>query len=280
MKQYSEAMCSANLYLAIEAYLAQPNKSNAEIIKNLSHALTNQAYENARVRFPAKRIGADEYAPILLEMIQQQAREALPYSTRIVPNTQGITSIDPQFIFKLSKEQQLKVRHMLTDMLSDANHRHPDGLIYAYDGVIERQASSQYTYCEGVEATIYDYTSKLFEKAVDLQNRGYIEASNVLFRTVFDINIICNQKSKLEKQDLELQQIDELLSAAKKAPALQEHHGVKQILENFILAISVVGLFYLAATANQRGTFWYRPNTGSEDLLEEYQYAIEIPLCT
>ncbi len=273
MKKYSESLCNNNIFIAVEVYLANPSYENAEIVKNLSHSLTNQAYEKAKVKFPHKpKIGGDEYAPILLELIQGQVVDAVPYSTRLVLNTQAQTTVDPQYIFKISKEQQLRLHKLIGDLLKGGkNARHPHGLIDAYDGYMERRSTSQYSYCEGVEARVYDFNSRLYEKAVNLQERGYDKAADVLFTAVTDINTICNQKMKLKKGDTELSQIAAILTAAQTSRELQEHRGIRKFIDNFFIALTGVGLLILACTAEKRGSFWYRPLTDSEGLIEDYK---------
>ena len=63
-----------NIFLMIEEYLAHPSRQLASQIKQYSHDLTNLAYEEAKVKFPGKKISADEYGPILLEKIQLRLR--------------------------------------------------------------------------------------------------------------------------------------------------------------------------------------------------------------
>jgi len=43
----SQKLINTNIFLLIESYLSDPSYALAEQIKNLSHSLTNEAYEEA-----------------------------------------------------------------------------------------------------------------------------------------------------------------------------------------------------------------------------------------
>jgi len=52
---------------------------------------------------------------------------------------------------------------------------------------------------------------------------------------------------------------------------------LKQLLVNFLIALSGVGLIYLAATAQARDAFWYRPQTDKEKKIDHFLEQLEQP---
>jgi hypothetical protein len=50
---------------------------------------------------------------------------------------------------------------------------------------------------------------------------------------------------------------------------------LKTVLTNFLLIVSGVGGIYLAATAEKRGSFWYRPQTDTENKAESFEKDID-----
>lgn len=257
-----------NIFLLIERYLVDPSKALEEKIKHTSEALSHDAYSQAGKQFPGKKIGADEWHPILLQKIGLLAKAAAPYSARLVANS-NITQSDPAFIFKLSQQQQEEL-HKLLGRLLDTPKLHADGFIFAYDAYIERNKESRLTYCDQNEALTYDHNSRLYLQAQNLAARGHDNVAKILSEAAS--NIKGTLQSNLPNRGKNISQI---LEKAKDNPEVLAHRGAKQAIVNFLLMISLVGAAYLAATAEKRGTFWYRPNTDTEKALNEFKNQIE-----
>jgi hypothetical protein len=279
-------MLNQNIFLAIEHYLANPTPNAINRIKNLSHSLTDTAFENAKSALaPNARIGADEYHPRLKLMIDEQAESAFPLSMRLIKNEATVNEQDPAFIFKLSALQFDKIRQLKAQML-DSN-MHPDGLIFAIDGYIERleqesssnedeeyneqpQEHSKYSYCEGIEAKIYDHNALLQQKSLDLANRKYDNAADILKATCIEIKLQCGLNTNFNDDTSTLKQIRVALNTASENEILRTHRGSKELIVNFLCMVSVFGLFYLASTAHTRGSFWYHPNTDTQNKLRAF----------
>jgi hypothetical protein len=43
------------------------------------------------------------------------------------------------------------------------------------------------------------------------------------------------------------------------------------MLYNFFSMIRIFGALYLASTQDKRGSFWYRPNTDSENKIDDFE---------
>ncbi|GGI83994.1 hypothetical protein [Legionella impletisoli] len=277
MRKPNDEIPTENIFLLLERYLTTPGESLKEHLNNLSHDLANQAYQEAERLYPDKnKIGADEYMPILREMIQKQAQEAYEYSTRLIQNEQ-VTDEDPEYLFKVTEKQKEVVKTLYEELMREKRRR-PDGLIFAYHGYIERRkplnpslSRSQFDYCDEQDAVIYDRNAALYQKARHLHERGHPEAADVLFSVSHDIKAVCNEhKSFFKNKPDVITQIATILDTAKNEDAIKQHRGAKKMIVNFLLAMSVVGLIYLSATTKTRGTFWYRPATDSESKVEEF----------
>lgn len=277
----SPSIGNKNIFVLIERFLATSSIELGEQIKDLSHQLTNEAYEQAKKKFPGKKIGADEYAPLLLETIRLQAKEAESFSVRMIKNnfvtkSEREEEKEPDFIFKVSEKEQQEVQQLFRQLLSEKK-RHPEGLIFAYNGIIERR-NSIFKYCTGIEATVFNHTARLLLKAQNLIESGEDNTGQLLIKLCGDIKEKCMPNSSPNLNHHEItKDIIACLSSAKNNPRLQTHRGVKQMIANFILALSVVGLVYLASTAESRGTFWYRPQTDSENKICDLIDKLEEP---
>lgn len=283
MDHLTTMMLNQNIFLAIEHYLASPTPSAINRIKNLSHSLTNTAFENAKSALaPNAQIGADEYHPRLKQIIDEQAESAFPLSMRLIKNEDTVNEQDPTFIFKLSALQFDKIRQIKAQMLG--SNMHPDGLIFAIGGYIERleqelssngdeeyndqpQEPSKYSYCEGIEAIVYDNNALLQQKSLDLTNRKYENAANILTATCLTIKQQCGLNTHFNDNPSALKEIRLALNTASENEILGTHRGTKELFVNFLCAISIFGLVYLASTAHTRGSFWYHPNTDTQNKL-------------
>lgn len=277
------AAMQPNIFVLIEEYLNRPSTELANKIKQHSHQLTNDAFEKAKIKFPNKiktdaqgnkipNIGADEYAPILLDDIKIQAEEATALSIRMAKNNvseENITKDDKQFIFRLNADQKASIHRLIGELLKQST-LHPDGLIFAYDGYIERRGSTRFKYLEGIEADAYDFCTKLYLKAKELERRAEHEVAEVIYAGCQDI------KSDLATQDPErMQRIRKTLTNLEQNEKIQEHRGsLKTIIINFLLLVSIVGALYLAATTQQRGAFFYRPQTDTELQVKSFDHEI------
>ncbi|MFI4919489.1 MAG: hypothetical protein ACHP65_08030 [Legionellales bacterium] len=253
-----------NIFLVIECYLVTPTDVLAAKIKALSHSLTKEAYAQAKIKFAHKKIGADEYGIILLDNIEKSAEKALQFSTRLIKNEQ-VSPNDPACIFKISSAQQIQIRSLIGQLLGQqgSNYCHPDGLIFAYDGYIERRMSSNFSYCEGIEAVVYDHNAQLSLKARSLLAGGHDEAALILSNVCSNINQAARSFSTADSSCWS--RLNSLLAAAKQNPRLLPHSDVQQIMANLLRVTSDIGL---APLASIRGSFWHHPNTNSENTLD------------
>ena len=277
MNEPNLKIMNENIFLVIEHYLVAPTQALAAQIKVLSHSLANNAYQEATIKFPGKKIGADEWQPILLANIHSLVKEAFPYSTRLKRN-QKVEANDPEYIFRLSKPQQEQIYELKNDLLNQKGKDalHPDGLIYAYAGYIERRTASNFTYCDGIEASAYDHNAQLYLKAKNMTERGYDPVARVLKEACSGIK---EQLQSSSPETNKYQQITAILQQAKRAPEVQTHRGeVKTIIINFLLMISLVGAVFLAVTEDKRGSFWYRPNTDSENKVADFEEDLSLSL--
>jgi hypothetical protein len=268
----------ANMFIAIEDYLADPSRERLEALKYLSFQLMNEAHQQAKTKFPDKKIAADHYHPLLQALIFEQAEQAYSESTRLILNVNSATDDDPKYIFRLSQKQQLKIKDIKNLMLIEMKYS-PDGLIFSYGGFIERRRLSQFDYCDGAEALIRNYNTSLRLKIRNLKERGYEDAAKVLQQAHEDINRLCKDYCQEgSNQNVLQQQVKDILFKVKNNPLIQkdrqedhqEHHSVKKFLANFIFALSMVGLIYLAKSSKERGSFWYQPITATENLVGSF----------
>lgn len=260
----------ANMFIAIEDYLADPSLKRLDALKYLSFELMKEAYEQAKTKFPDRKIVADDYHPLLKELILEQAVQAYSQSTRLIQNNEPATNTDPEYIFRLSQKQQLKIKDIKDSMLREMRLS-PEGLIFSYCRFIERRRSSNFKYCDGVEALIRKHNTSLRLKICNLEERGYQDAAKLLQQAHEAINGLCKHYCQGSPDQDELQQqAKDILIEVKNNPLIQEHHGVKQFLTNFIFGLSIIGLVYLATTGKDRGSFWYRPTTATENLVGNF----------
>ncbi|KTC66290.1 Uncharacterised protein (plasmid) [Legionella adelaidensis] len=263
-----------NIFLLIEEYLIYPTPQNAEALKELSHLLANKAYDEARLKFPGKKIGGDEYMPILLEHMTVYAQEASNHSTRLIRNSE-VSTEDPEFIFRLSKAQRDTIYQLKGSLLNERRRR-PDGLIFAFNGFIERR-KSQFNYCSDKEALILDLISYLGLKAQRLTEEGHVDVGALLLKARSEVDAI--HKSQ-ESEQVKEKQIGDLLNDLKNNPQIKHHRGIKKILTNFLIALTGVGLVYLAATAKSRQSFWYHPQTQIESDIENTEQNLKKAIAT
>ncbi|KTD79365.1 hypothetical protein [Legionella waltersii] len=274
-----------NIFVLIEQYLAEPSDELVQKIKRLSHDLTNQAYEAAKKKFPLKvktdpfgrsipNIGGDEYNPILMENMIEQAKEGMSFSTRLMNNNsyeESRSATERPYLFKISKSEQLLVKNLIGEMLSQVGKQalHPEGLVFAYDGYIERQSKGRFNYVEGRESSVYEHNAKLYLKAMRLAQRGEITAASILTEGCDQIKAaMLMSKPEVYKCNV----IKSVLLGLQNNQILQEHRGfLKSVITNFLLIISGVGAVYLAATANDRGTFFYHPNTDTCNQVSDFE---------
>ena len=253
-----------NIFLEIEHYFVAPSRESSEIIKTLSHELGKTAYEQAKEAFPNNIIiSGDDFMPFLRDLILQQAREAYSVSTRLIENA-NVTENDPAYIFRLSEAQRNVVLKLQNELLDPSSTRRPDGLIFAYVGIIDRR-KSQYKYCEGLEAAIRDQNTLLGLKADQLSANGNEKAAKILRDAHGSINELCKHYPQTKNEHSQfMAELTTILTSAKNTPEMKEHKPINTFICNFLFIISVVGVGYLASTANKRGTFWFQPQSDAE----------------
>lgn len=264
-----------NIFLLIEKYLANPTKECAEKIKRFSHDITNDAYEEAKVKFPDKKIGADEYSLILMDKIAKQAEDSFSCSARLIKNNSLSKQDQTKFIFKINKKDQEKIKALIGEILNGGKKlRHPDGLIFAYDGYIERTKASRFKYCDDTEELVYKNNVNLQLKSFELEADGSDKEAELLHKVCFDIKNICNTNiNGVAKKDLD--SIYLILEDTIAKPEVREHRGIGEVFINFMIAITGIGLFYLANTAKSRNSFWYHPNTDREQRIMDFKKDVE-----
>jgi hypothetical protein len=274
-----------NLFVLIEHYLADPSDEIAQKIKQLSHDLTNEAYEAAKKKFPNKvktdpwgrtipTIGGDEYSPILMDSMLEQAKEGMSFSTRLMNNEnydETYFATERPYLFKISKSEQLLIKNLLGEMLIQTGKQalHSQGLVFAYDGYIERQSKGRFNYVEGRESSVYEHNAKLYLKAMQLAQRGEIIAASILTEGCDQIKA---EMMSCKSENGKCNRIKSILIGLQNNPIIQEHRGfLKSVITNFLLVISGVGALYLAATSRDRGSFFYRPSTDTCNQVNHFE---------
>lgn len=284
-------LMNRNLFLLMEQYIAKPSTNLAKRIKQLSHDLTNQAYEAAKIQFPKKvsidhmgrvkpKIGADDYSPILLDTIQTQAKEAFTFSTRMHQNQRfedQFYATERTYLFKLSQTEKTAIHQLLIEMTRQdgtASLR-PEGLIFAYDAYVERQNKGRFGYAEGKEAAVYEHNTRMYLKAMELVQRGEVNAAVVLTAGCEQIKAIM---VSADSEDAKYSKIKKVLVGLQNDPTIQENRGIiKSVILNFVIMITFVGAVYLATTAYSRGTFFYQPNTNTRNIANDFERVLDKP---
>lgn len=115
------------------------------------------------------------------------------------------------------------------------------------------------------EAAIYEQNAKLYLKAKDLTDRGHFEVALVITKACEQIKKTMRSTAMDQEKYKKINDI--LLQTMHNALVRQHRNVLTPLLINFLMIISVVGAFYLMATAKTRGSFFYRPHTTTENIL-------------
>lgn len=256
-----------NIFLAIEDYLADPNDNAAQRIKTLSTLFYYDVVREIKTAYPNKKeIGGDDTMQLILQKLQASAKSAYDnsMSSRFMANN-DITDHDREFIFRLTKAQQQSISKIMAE-LQHENLDYSHGISLAWGYFIERHKSN-FNYCDGLEATTRDNNTMLRLQAEELSRRGYHEAARVLWDAHKKINVLCKEYPQPGVSNTHfMAKVAAVLTDAKNAPGIKEQHEIKRFLTNFLYLISVVGLGYLAVTANRRHSFWVPPNKAEAKL--------------
>lgn len=210
-----------------------------------------------------------------MAIIQEQAETAFDFSTRLIQND-TVTDEDPPYIFKVSEKEERLIHTLKAIFLWGAtNHSSPDGLIFSYNAFIERTDQSIYAYCNNLEQLIYKNNSLLHMKACDLQKRGDHQEATALLEICSEIKNLCNQNQASVGDKNTVYQINNILQQGSQRAEINNHKGLKEILVNCMISFSIIGLAYLAATTNQRDSFWYKTNTDRRNKIEYFSQDIQ-----
>ncbi|WED43706.1 hypothetical protein [Legionella cardiaca] len=240
------------------------------------------------IQFINHLIDANAWMPILKDTIEDQAQKALSLgSGRLIKNEsfqqRNKDNEDAPYIFRVSESEAQKVKTIISEMTGEAKitNQRPDGLIFSYSGYVERRKNSQFQYADDMEIKIRKHVALLELKVQNLEKRKHKDPADILRNTQQKIAAICQETNAEAKSGFtadQLSRISTALTEARKSPVIQAHRGdAKQILANFLYAISIVGLVYLKATSSQRGSFWYRTNTDTEDKLDAFKKDLPSP---
>lgn len=245
----------------------------------------------------AKIENQDNYLCRVHDKLNELAKEALPYSVRLFERNQ--TATDPKYIFRVTKEQAEKIAFLQLKMAKDViNFTYPhkgtferfstNGLNGAFADYIQRKADSGFDYCKGSVASIYDQTVLLHQKAKKLAEKEHDNASKILVDTCSQIKLILETcvssddgghtktiQNNLPNLKDRLPDIIKILNNAQKDPEIQQHRGVKKILMNFLLCLSVLGAICIYVNT---GSLFYRPQTKTEEQLKKFSAQITATL--
>lgn len=268
----------ANIFFAIETYLAQPNRKTLQQLKQTSHSLTAVATQNARNTY-GHRVGhpnAEELGDAFIELVKQQAEERALMSPRFIANDDDPKShMDEDLIFTISENHIKEMNRIIRQLISDRKQSYkPEILLFAIGLYAERREESNFDYCDNLVDVILNHSMLLELKALELKDRKCYELAEQLDNCVREIKEDLNQYLIDDNQVRLKTTITERITNLKINPLVQTHRGLKQKLTNFIMALSIVGLIYLASTSNQRGSFWYRVHTNTENQLEKFENSI------
>ena len=142
----------------------------------------------------------------------------------------------------------------------------------AVDGYIERDANSKFKYCDGIEALVRDQNSLLLinlekiNSSLDIPADKKLALKKHLQEVHDDINRLCYQTSIFQNPDtLKSKTIGILEKAVKNFPEYH-YNSYSTLLQNFLLAITGVGLGYLYLTQGTRQTFWLTEKVSDQAL--------------
>ncbi|CEK11311.1 hypothetical protein [Legionella hackeliae] len=222
------------------------------------------------------------------KILEQQAEVACTLSTRVVTNPgiqtpdQSVSKkswpFDDKFIVRVRKEQANQLQTLIDTLVGEAGITKlmPLALTTISGKYIFREGKSKFQYCDNAEEVIHRHTTLLGLKIKELTARGESTVAGVLERAHQNIIAICAETNLATKPltQNQLKRISDTLTEARNSPELKTHRGAKQIIINFLLVLSGIGLFALAATAGKRDSFWYRPGTDSENTVEDFEQSI------
>ncbi|KTD19958.1 hypothetical protein Llan_2053 [Legionella lansingensis] len=220
-------------------------------------------------------VKGDEWSPHLAERIEEEAAAAFPLSNRLVANlslSKEDEEFDAPYIFKVTENQQKKIKSLLNEMFAEVRETKlaPHALTFAFGRYIERRRGSKFRYCDTREAVIRDNNTLLGLKGVELKEHGYEDVANALEQTAY---LAINERCKAASHGFlsnEIEEISGILLNASQSEIIQTHRGAKQVIVNFLIALTGLGLLYLGYTAKDRGSFWYRPCTNTENKLQKF----------
>lgn len=105
----------------------------------------------------------------------------------------------------------------------------------------------------------------LRQKANELLDRGYQDAYDALGRVITDINGLASV------DNINIRTIQVRIELAEQDEVLSTHRGAKDILINFLVALTIIGLIVLWATSENRNSFWYQTNTDTTDKIVSFK---------
>ncbi len=224
-----------NIFLAIEAYLAHPNAKMKKKIRAICISMQAEAMK-----------GPNHCHTNITNIIASMSQNAHDYSARMTHKF-ILTAKESDALKKIIPPLDITLEYTLADYIEGKCGSHPLDFIYQQN-------------------------AKIYLKAHELLLRGHEKTGNILTRMCEQIKIILDDE---DNEARKIEQIKTILLQTQNDLEVKKHRGhLKSALSNFLLILSVVGIGFLAVTANTRGSFFYRPNTDTENCLEKFGQTI------
>lgn len=120
-----------------------------------------------------------------------------------------------------------------------------------------------------LKEVIEKYKAQLHNKREYLNQHGHIDAANALDNYLTPIEAAYIDAD--EHPQNAYTSLIATLENAQKDEVLSTHRGYKNIITNFLIALTGVGLIALHCTSQSRGSFWYKTNTDTINQVESFQ---------
>ncbi|MDF1827670.1 MAG: hypothetical protein P1U39_05280 [Legionellaceae bacterium] len=120
-----------------------------------------------------------------------------------------------------------------------------------------------------LKEVIEKYKTQLHNKRKYLNQHGHRDAANALDNYLTPIETAYLGAD--EDPQVAYNSLIETLKNAQEDGVLSTHRGYKNIITNFLIALTGVGLIALHCTSQSRGSFWYKTNTDTINQVESFQ---------
>jgi len=250
---HSNELILAQFRKALQTFLANPNLASKKKLKKASLDIFNLAAEEAKKIHPDKSIGGDEFAPILSDFIYSLNLNNLYYS-----------------------EEKYQLIDRLFFEFKDAKL----GSEAAFPISLAWIALAKTNYLSPQEDTIYSLLCQMEAQTDVLKNEGYItqapemNALTTKIKAVTENHFFLNPDEREKQFSPYKQNITDLVNQGMRSEILKDFTPWKTTAANILASISLLGLFYLAASEKHRGSFWRESEKQPSKTLRKAQEAL------